>query len=90
MQASQVMEIIEDRQQFIKGLRNLETGEDTQILIGPENIIQGIDSCSMIVTEYEVEGFKGHMGILGSKRMPYAYNSALVTEVKNLLESNQL
>lgn len=90
MQASQVMEVIEDRQQFIKGLRNLQTGPDTQILIGPENIIQGIDSCSMIVAEYEVEGFKGHIGILGSKRMPYAYNSALVTEVRELLESNQL
>ncbi|MFT7184021.1 MAG: transcriptional regulator of heat shock response [Oceanicoccus sp.] len=90
MQASQVMEVIEDGQQFLRGLRNLETGPHTQILIGPENIIHGIESCSMIVTEYEVEGFRGHMGILGSKRMPYAFNSALVTEVRDLLESNQL
>lgn len=90
MQASQVMEVMEDRQQFVTGLRTLETGRDTKILIGPENILHGIDSCSMIVTEYEIDGFRGHIGILGSKRMPYAFNSALVTEVRDLLESNQI
>jgi len=90
MQASQVMEVMEDRLQFIQGLRNLDTGRDTRILIGPENILPGIESCSMIVTEYEVDGYKGHMGVLGSKRMPYAFNSALVTQVRELLESNQL
>ncbi len=90
MQACQVMEVVEDRQQFIQGLRRIKSGHETKILIGPENILQGIESCSMIVTEYEVEGYKGHMGVLGSKRMPYAFNSSLVSQVRDLLESNQI
>lgn len=90
MQASQVMEVIEDSPQFIQGLKSLDLGKETRILIGPENILDGIDSCSMIVTEYEIDGYRGYIGVLGSKRMPYAFNRALVDEVRNLLETNQI
>ena len=90
MQASQVMEVIEDGQHFLKGLKNLNMQDDTQIFIGEENIIEGIDSCSLIVCPYNFDGFKGSIGILGPKRMPYALNAALLTEVKNLLETHQL
>lgn len=90
MQASQVMEVMEDGQQFLTGLKSLGIDTETRILIGPENILEGIESCSMIVTAYDVDGYQGYIGVLGSKRMPYALNSALVTEVRDLLESNQL
>ncbi|MBT4384464.1 DeoR family transcriptional regulator [Candidatus Peregrinibacteria bacterium] len=90
MQASQVMEVIEDRQHFLNGLAKLNLKEKAQILIGEENILEGIDSCSLIVTEYNFDGFKGAIGILGPKRMPYALNSALLTEVRNLLQNHEL
>jgi transcriptional regulator of heat shock response len=90
MQASQVMEVIEDSQHFLKGLQNLELDEQVKIFIGEENILAGIESCSLIVAKYTFKGFDGFIGILGPKRMPYAYNSALITEVRKLLTSNQL
>lgn len=90
LHASQVMEVIEDRHQFISGLKTLDIDQTPKILIGEENILTGIDSCSLIVTSYNVDGHAGHIGILGPKRMPYAFNASLLTEVRNLLETNQL
>lgn len=90
MQASQVMEVIEDQQHFLRGLHKLQLNQEAQILIGEENILSGIESCSLIVTEYEYDGYKGAMGILGPKRMPYAFNSAILTEVRDLLQTNEL
>lgn len=90
MQASQVMEVIEDRQHFLKGIANLDVGKEPKILIGEENILSGIDSCSLIVTKYNYDGFSGIMGILGPKRMPYAFNTAILTQVRDLLENNEL
>ncbi len=90
MQASQVMEVIEDQKHFLSGLAALELEEKPRIFIGEENILQGIDSCSLIVTSYNADGYEGRMGILGPKRMPYAFNSALLGEVRTLLETKQL
>lgn len=90
LQASQVMEVIEDSDHFLKGLQNLETSEEPRIFIGEENILHGIDSCSLIVSRYHYDGYEGAIGILGPKRMPYAYNSAILREVRDLLENNQL
>ncbi len=90
MQACQVMEVIEDRQQFLKGIQQIPPSTEAQIFIGEENILQGIDSCSMIIVNYQVDGYEGSIGILGPKRMPYAFNSAILTEIRTLLETNQL
>ena len=68
MQASQVMEVLEDRPHFLKGLKGLNISQEAKIFIGEENILSGIESCSLIVTEYKTKGFSGYMGILGPKR----------------------
>lgn len=90
LKASQVMEVIEDRDHFLSGLAHLDLNSEVKIFIGEENILHGIDSCSLIVSGYEYDGYQGAIGILGPKRMPYAYNSAILTEVRTLLENNQL
>ncbi len=90
VRASQVMEVIEDDQAFLKGLATLDIGNEVKIFIGQENILSTIDSCSLIVTSYKYEGYKGYIGILGPKRMPYAYNNAALKEIRDLLNTNQL
>lgn len=86
MQASQVIEVIEEGKSFLKGLKNLDLGEQARILIGEENILSGIESCSMILASYEADGHHGVIGILGPKRMPYAFNAALINEVTKMLK----
>lgn len=90
VRASQVMEVIEDDQSFLTGLASLGLDGETKIFIGHENILPTIDSCSLIVTDYRYEGYNGYIGILGPKRMPYAYNSAILKEIRELLNSNKL
>lgn len=90
LKASQVMEVIEDQNHFLTGLQNLDIDGDPRIFIGEENILQGIDSCSLVVAQYHTDGYEGAIGILGPKRMPYAYNSAILSEVRELLKNNQL
>lgn len=90
LQASQVMEVIEDRRHFLSGLSRLELDDQARIFIGEQNILAGIDSCSLIVAKYHYDGYDGHIGILGPKRMPYAFNAAILTEVRELLQKNEL
>jgi len=90
MQASQVMEVIENGHHFLNGLKKLNINAKPSILIGETDILNGIDSCSLIVLEYHYQGYKGYMGVLGPKRMPYAFNTAILQEVQQLLESGDL
>lgn len=66
----------------------LKDGE-TQIFIGNENPISGIDNCSMIVAPYQnKEGERGMLAIIGPKRMEYAKNKSLIEYMKKLLSTS--
>jgi len=66
----------------------LKDGE-TQIFIGDENPIRGIDNCSMIVAPYQNKGGeRGMLAIIGPKRMDYAKNKSLIEYMKKLLSSS--
>lgn len=86
VRASEVIEVLEKHDNFINTLNSLNTNNTVRAFIGEENILPQIQSCSIIVTEYEKDGFKGYLGVLGPKRMDYAYNIVLVEEIKKLLE----
>jgi transcriptional regulator of heat shock response len=90
LKASQVMEVIEDQSHFLHSLQNIEVDAEAKIFIGEENVLQGIESCSIILTRYDYDGYQGIIGLLGPKRMPYAYNSSILTQVRDLLENNLL
>lgn len=90
LKACQVMEVIEDQSHFLKSLEKIAVDEEPRIFIGEENVLQGIDSCSVLLTRYTYDGYKGIIGLLGPKRMPYAYNSAVLTQVRDLLETHKI
>lgn len=86
MQASQVVEVLEEDNYFIKTLKTLDINDKTSIFIGKENIIEQIQSCSLIATKYHLGGYEGFIGILGPTRMNYPFNCVVLEEVKRLLE----
>lgn len=90
LKACQVMEVIEDQNTFLKAVKDMELDRDPRILIGEENLLPGIESCSLIVLPYEYDGYQGIIGLLGPKRMPYAYNTSILSQVRDLLENNLL
>lgn len=86
MRASKVIEVLEHGDNFVQTLQTLNIDDSIKTFIGEENILQNIQSCSIIVTTYQREGFRGFIGLLGPKRMDYALNIALIEEIKKLLE----
>lgn len=87
VRASEVIEIMEKGDNFVKTLKSLEITDSARTFIGEENILPQIQSCSIIVSHYKKHGFEGFLGILGPKRMNYAYNIVLLEEIKKLLEN---
>ena len=86
VQASEVIEVLERGDNFVKTLAGLDITINVRTFIGEENLLAQIQSCSIIVSQYEKDGFQGYIGVLGPKRMNYAYNIVLVEEIKKLLE----
>ncbi|MBI2638887.1 hypothetical protein HYW83_04840 [Candidatus Peregrinibacteria bacterium] len=87
MRASQVVEVLEDTDNFVKILRQLDLNNQTRIFIGKENILPQIQSCAMVVSPYRVGHFEGFFGILGPTRMQYPFNYAMVNKVKLLISN---
>ena len=87
VRASEVIEVLERGDNFVTTLSNLDITDTIRAFIGEENILPQIQSCSIIVTKYEQEGFKGYLGILGPKRMNYAFNITILEEIKKLLNN---
>ena len=85
--ASQVMEVLERSDNFIQTLKSLQITNSVRTFIGEENILPQIQSCSIIVSRYKHDGFEGFIGILGPKRMNYAYNIVLLEEIKKLFSN---
>lgn len=83
--ASEVFEVLERGGNFINTLSELDINDSIRTFIGEENILQQIQSCSIIVTKYKRDGYEGFLGLLGPKRMNYAFNIVMVEEIKKLL-----
>lgn len=87
MRASQVLEVLEETDNFVNTLRQLSLPkDDAKIYIGHENILPKIQSCGLVVSRYRVGDFDGFFGLLGPTRMRYPFNYALVKKVKELVE----
>lgn len=85
--ASEVIEVLERSDNFVTTLKNLQISDkNARTFIGEENIIEQIQSCSIIVVKYQKSGFEGYLGVLGPKRMNYPFNIVMVEEIKKLLE----
>ncbi|MBU0458892.1 hypothetical protein KJ652_04545 [Patescibacteria group bacterium] len=81
--ASEVAELLED--QLSDLLEKVEVDDKVRYYIGDEHILGNIQSCSMMVKEYQVRDLHGVVGILGPIRMDYAYNTVALDMINDLL-----
>lgn len=88
VRACKVIEVLEKHNNFVNTLNNLDITNQVKAFIGEENILSQIQSCSILVTKYQKDGFEGYFGILGPKRMRYAFNIVMVEEIKKLLNES--
>ncbi|MDF2379213.1 MAG: hypothetical protein P1V18_03250 [Candidatus Gracilibacteria bacterium] len=82
--ASQVVEILE--RDFLTLLETIDIGRAVKIYIGEENLIHQFQSCSMLISEYELNGRRGAIGVVGPMRMRYSYNKAALEQAREFLE----
>jgi transcriptional regulator of heat shock response len=85
LMATGVVEVLENRLTDL--LDNSEIDDKVRYFIGDEHLLPQIQSCGMLVTRYSVRGEDGVVGILGSMRMDYAYNTVALELVSDLLRS---
>ncbi len=85
MHASQVMEVLENNDNFLNTLHSLDIDDSVKVFIGEENILPQVQSYSIIVTKYHANGYEGFFGILGPMRMDYPFNMVLVEEIKKIV-----
>lgn len=83
--ASGVAEVLEEHLHAV--LDHVTIDEQVRYYIGDDHILPQIQSCSIMVTEYQVRDHKGAIGILGPMRMDYAYNTAALDMAADLLRS---
>jgi transcriptional regulator of heat shock response len=83
--ASQVVEVLE--RDFVTILDKIDYKDEIGVFIGEENIINQFQSCTLMVTKYNVNDHKGYFGVLGPTRMRYAYNYTAIKCVKKVLEN---
>jgi len=83
--ASSVVEVLENRLSDLLG--EVEIDDKVRYYIGQEDILCDLQSCSLLVTAYNVRGSSGAVGILGPMRMDYAYNTVALELAAELLRS---
>lgn len=76
-----IIRILEDKHNFIQLLDSLDVPARGAVFIGEENIIPGLESCTMIVKRFELDGHSGYLGLLGPMKMDYAYNISAIRQV---------
>lgn len=85
MLATGVVEVLERR--ITDFLDRVEVDGRIRYYIGDEHLLPQLVSCSVLLTRYILRGHPGVIGILGPMRMDYAYNTAALEMVADLLRS---
>lgn len=94
---SGVAEVLEEHLHTL--LTKITVDEKVRYYIGDEHLLSQIPSCSLMVMRYTIRpsaslgagrggGESGTIGILGSMRMDYAYNTVALDLVAGLLQSH--
>jgi len=83
--ASQVIEVFEKTDRFLNILKHLDIDDSIKFFIGKENLIQEIQSCTLMVTSIKCLGHRSIIGLLAPTRTNYAFNRAVLEQVKNLI-----
>jgi len=84
--SSEIVEILEGGEEFINFLESTPMKEgEVKIVIGEENLIPQIKSCSVLFCEYNKYNCSGFLGVLGPMRMKYDFIHASIDFIQNNL-----
>lgn len=84
--ASGIAEVLEE--QFDTLISSLDVSDEVRCYIGEENVLEQVQSCSIMMTSFDVRGEKGVVGILGPMRMDYSYNHVALDLIADMLRTH--
>ena len=84
--ATGIAEVLEEHLGEV--LERLQIDDTIRYYIGDEHVLPQIQSCTLMVTGYQLRDHRGVIGILGPMRMDYAYNTVALDLVAGLLRSD--
>ena len=93
--AQKLLNYLSDTPKLGSNLPALSGDDNTQILIGPENVAEELKDTSVVLASYDIgDGMKGVIGVVGPTRMDYAKVAAKLSCVaeglSHLFGNNQL
>ncbi len=84
--AAKIIEVLEGRDRFQQFLNSVDiSNKKIKIFIGEENLIEEISSCAILLTSFDRDNIKGHIGILGPMRMKYGFNKAVLQNALTMI-----
>ncbi len=83
--ASQVIEVFEQNDRFVNILKNLDIDDSVKFFIGKENLLPEIQSCTLMVTQINYLDHQTMIGLLAPTRTNYAFNKAVLEQIKSLI-----
>jgi transcriptional regulator of heat shock response len=83
-ETSAIFRVLEE--DFYNLLLSLDVRDDVEIFIGKENIIDEIQSCSLLVSRFHALETDGFFGIIGPMRMDYAKNLLSIQAAQSLFD----
>jgi heat-inducible transcriptional repressor len=81
----QVFEVLDDHERLLHLLDQLQVTTNVQFLIGEENPYRPLQTCTMVVMGYSMDGRRGALGLLGPTRFSYGLSSALLSHLSKYL-----
>ena len=82
--SSEIVEVLEGGDEFIDFLESLPLSpKEIKIIIGEENIIPQIKSCSLLFCQYQKYNYSSFLGVIGPTRMKYGLIHAAIDFVRH-------
>lgn len=82
--ARELLSVLEDQSNLIDSLKDVDTSDQVQVLIGTENSLRELKDYSMVFMSY---GYSGILGVLGPMRMDYGRCFSATQYVGNRLRT---
>jgi len=73
-----IIEMLEDKMNFMKFIQNFPLSAGVNVFIGEENILPYLKDYTIIVKPIQIDGQVGYIGIIWSLKMDYSFNISAI------------
>lgn len=76
-----IVRLLEEKKVFLSLLEHLDISSKVSVFIGDEHIGGDLKNSTIIVKKIKINSHNGYVGIIGSIKMDYAFNIAMLRQI---------